>query len=109
VLHARSHGCNDNASAVQRSHRRRRQHVLVAAAAQLAVEAPPPGEYFASADRKGVPRARGDLRYAFIDLHNAHVPNEPWDVVRDCQTNEDWFLLETIYAAQLLQVWPALD
>ena len=56
-----------------------------------------------------VPRARGDLRYAFIDLHNAHVPGEPWDVVRDCQTSDDWHLFETIFIAQLLQIWPELD
>ncbi len=48
-----------------------------------------------------VPRARGDLRYAFVDMHNAYVPDKPWNVVHtgDCHH------IEIVFAAQLLEMF----
>ena len=49
-----------------------------------------------------VPRARSDLRHAFIKLHNELVPDELWDVHPDVHTWDDWHGIEVHYAMQLL-------
>ena len=49
-----------------------------------------------------VPRARSDLRHAFIALHNEYVPDDPWDVHPDVHTWDDWHGIEVHYALQLL-------
>ena len=49
-----------------------------------------------------VPRARSNLRHAFIALHNELVPDELWDVHPDVHTWDDWHGIEMHYAMQLL-------
>ena len=51
-----------------------------------------------------VPRTRGDLRHAFIALHNEYVPDNPWDVDPNVHTNAEWHQIEIHYLACLLDV-----
>ena len=51
-----------------------------------------------------VPRARSDLRHAFISLHNAYLPDDPWDVPADIHSNAEWHQIELHYAVFLLDV-----